>query len=590
MNEQERKQIQEQIDNLPKGIITVKKINGTPYEYWQFWENGKQISKRVKGAELEILRSQIEERKRLEKAIHDTEISGASQFRVLDQSFNTQVITGKALMEFTDVTKSYLTRECFEDLKDYIDSPPNDRILILYGLRRTGKTTLIRQMIRHMSEDKRSHCAFIQIVPGDTLDRLNKDLKLLQEKGYKYIFIDEVTLLDDFIEGAALFSDIFAASGIKIVLSGTDSLGFLFSQDEQLFDRCFFIHTTFIPYREFEHVLGIKGIDEYICHGGTMSMGGVDYNKTKMPFRSASSTNEYINSAIAHNIQHSLKNYKYEGHFRNLYELYERNELTNVINRVVEDMNHRFTLDVLNTAFKSHDLGISRNNLRSDRENPTDLLDDIDIDEVTERLRHLLEIRNHDEQEVLLKTVHLQEIEEYLKLLDLIDYVDIISSQGGKLIQERPIFTQPGLRYSQAEALISSLMQDEVFRNMGVKNRLRITDRILSEIKGRMMEDIVLLETKIAFPQHQVFIFKFAVGEFDMVVFDETSLSCKLYEIKHSSKIVHNQIRHLSSEEMCAEVEKQYGEICGKYVIYRGPDKNIDDIHYTNIENYLNSL
>ena len=91
---------------------------------------------------------------------------------------------------------------------------------------------------------------------------INADLKKLESAGYKYIFIDEVTLMKDFIEGAALFSDIFAASGMKVVLSGTDSLGFLFSEDEQLFDRCIMLHTTFIPYREFERVLGIGGIDE----------------------------------------------------------------------------------------------------------------------------------------------------------------------------------------------------------------------------------------------------------------------------------------------------------------------------------------
>lgn len=91
-----------------------------------------------------------------------------------------------------------------------------------------------------------------------------------------------MTLFSDFIEGAALLSDIFAASGMKIVLSGTDSLGFLFAEDEQLYDRCFMLHTTFIPYREFAGVLGINGIDEYIRYGGTMSLGGVDYNKKQM--------------------------------------------------------------------------------------------------------------------------------------------------------------------------------------------------------------------------------------------------------------------------------------------------------------------
>ena len=52
--------------------------------------------------------------------------------------------------------------------------------------------------------------------------------------------------MEDFIEGAALFSDVFAACGMKIVLSGTDSLGFLFTEDEQLYDRCILMHTTFI--------------------------------------------------------------------------------------------------------------------------------------------------------------------------------------------------------------------------------------------------------------------------------------------------------------------------------------------------------
>ena len=84
------------------------------------------------------------------------------------------------------------------------------------------------------------------------------------------MFLEEVTQMEDFIEDAALFSDVFAACGMKIVLSGTDSLGFLFTEDEQLYDRCILLHTTFIPYREFESVLGIHGIDEYIRNGGTM--------------------------------------------------------------------------------------------------------------------------------------------------------------------------------------------------------------------------------------------------------------------------------------------------------------------------------
>ena len=74
-------------------------------------------------------------------------------------------------------------------------------------------------MISEMDASMRSEAVFIQIQDSKALDDVNQDLKVLEEKGYRYVFIDEVTPLNDFIEGAALFSDVFAASGMKIVLS-----------------------------------------------------------------------------------------------------------------------------------------------------------------------------------------------------------------------------------------------------------------------------------------------------------------------------------------------------------------------------------
>ncbi len=597
MNADEKRYIQEQINNLPKGSITVKQINGRPYEYWQFRENGRQVTKRVKGEELETLRIQIAERKRLEKLLKEpafyenTSLSEASKAApVSSDTFSDSILIGKDLLRFAEPVRSFHKREIYQDLCDYIYGPNNDRVFILYGLRRTGKTTLIRQMILNMPPEMLDITAFIQITPHDSLSALNRNLRELDKQGIRYVFIDEVTLLSDFIEGAALFSDIFAASGMKIVLSGTDSLGFMFAEDDQLYDRCIMLHTTFIPYREFDRVLGVKGIDQYIRYGGTMSLGGVEYNKKQMPFSTSQRTNEYIDSAIARNIQHSLKNYQYEGHFRELYSLYEMNELTSAINRVVEDMNHRFTIDVLTRAFLSHDLGVSRTNLRKDRNVPSNVLDAIDEQEVTERLRTLLEIRNKEEQSIHLNDEHIREIREYLSMLDLTRDIDVVFSGSSFGSRKRTVFTQPGLRYAQAEALITSLMQDKDFRDTGIKERTRITERILDEIRGRMMEDIILLETSMAHPDSKVFTLQFAAGEFDMVVFDPRSISCRLYEIKHSSEQSPQQYRHLIDAKKLKEAEKQYGDIEGRYVIYNGDDSLHGEIQYLSVENYLLGL
>ena len=86
-----------------------------------------------------------------------------------------------------------------------------------------------------MTPEDKAQTVFIQIQEDNTLKDVNQDLKHLEKLGYRYVFIDEVTLLEDFIEGAALFSDIFASSGMKIVLSGTDSLGFMFTGHEELY-------------------------------------------------------------------------------------------------------------------------------------------------------------------------------------------------------------------------------------------------------------------------------------------------------------------------------------------------------------------
>ena len=591
MNEQEKNNIRKQIESLPKGSITIKKIRDKEYEYWQYWENGKHITRRVKGEELETLRAGIRERKRLEQLLREADIPDLQETSGMPEpipEYCSLVRIGDDLLRFAAQAAGYRHRELYRPLHDFVFGPAGDRVMILYGLRRTGKTTMLRQLVLDMPADMQKKTVFIQAVPKETLADLNRDLKDLESRGYRYVFIDEVTLLEDFIEGAALFSDIFASSGMKIVLSGTDSLGFLFAEDEQLFDRCIMLHTTFIPYREFDRVLGIKGIDEYIRYGGTMSLGGRDYNSLDTPFASRKRTNEYVDSAIAGNIQHSLKNYRYGGHFRALYDLYEKGELTGAINRVVEDMNHRFTLDVLTRAFRSQDLGMAKANLRRDRKNPTDVLDRIDTDEVTEILKNLLEIRNKEEQTIVLTEEHVREIREYLAMLDLISDIDVDYANGGK--GSRTVFTQPGLRYAQADALITSLMQDETFRDLGIRERTRITERIRDEIRGRMMEDIVLLETKLAEPEKRVCTLQFPIGEFDMVVSDPADLSCRIYEVKNSAEIVSQQYRHLADPEKCAETEKQYGDIAGKYVIYGGQDAEYDGIQYRNVEEYLCSL
>ena len=583
-------ELEREIALLPSGSIAVKRINDKEYYYHRINENGKRRETYVDFDKVDELRSQIEKRKSLAKELKELkrQLPKTPKIKTELPTFSTYVRVGEQLDGMAATVEKYKKRACYEAIHDYVFGEQQDKVFILYGLRRTGKTTLIRQIILNMKPDERQKAAFIQIKSSDTLSDINADLKTLEAQGYKYVFVDEVTLMEDFIEGAALFSDIYAGSGMKLVLSGTNSLGFIFTKQEQLYDRCIMLHTTFIPYREFENVLGISGIDNYIRYGGTMSISGVNYNEST--FTTKQSTDEYIDSAIARNIQHSLKYYQDGGHFRHLYDLYEKGEMTSAINRVVEDINHRFTKEVLTRTFTSHDLSLSARNLLHDRENPVDLYQTIDKENVTALLKSMLEILDKEEQEVEIDEIYAFQIKEYLTLLDLLMEVDLLHLPNVNQRESIIVVTQPGLRYAQATALVNSILLDEKFSELSAVERNRILERIMSEIQGRMMEDIVLLETKLANPDKDVFQLQFAVGEFDMVVANPKTLTCEIFEIKYSQEVVPAQYRHLIDSEKCAQTEHRFGRIICRNVIYRGKTIDLGNITYVNVEEYLNQL
>jgi len=581
------------IEQFPKGSIGTKTVNDRLYYYLRYTENKKKKEKYIPYDRLEALQDQLARRDALQSELNGlyTVREKETRYQTLADTklFRTIVRTGAALYEFAQPVKNLEKRDCYNDLQTYLYHPHTEKVLVLYGLRRTGKTTLIRQAILDMDEEAFSRTAYMRIRKGMTIHDVDEDLLALQERGYRYIFIDEVTLLEDFIEDCGFLADIYAASGMKIILSGTDSLGFLFARANELYDRCILIHTTFIPYKEFERVLGVKGVDEYIRYGGTMSLSGKDC-MSRSPFEQPLKARDYTDSAIAHNIQHSLKYYQYGGHFRALQDLYDHGELTGAVNRVVEDMNHRFTVEVLTKDFRSSDLSLAARNLKRDRKNPTSILYEIDIDQVTQRLTELLEIKNKDEQIINIQDYHALEIKEYLELLDLTADVEIINLPSGRTTK-RTVIAQPGLRYCQADALISALEKDMRIQELSREERKFVFSRIRTAISGRMLEDLILLETLKALPDKRVCKVQFGIGEFDMAVCDSGSGTCRIYEIKHSSQHTPEQYRFLTDQDLLDKTEYAFGRITERTVLYNGETfEEENGIHYQNIQEYLNSL
>ena len=606
MTELQKSEMLQRLAELPKGYVSRKMVRGRETFYHQWKENGKVKSKYLKAGEVDAFRELVRERHAIQEMLvsEGVDIGGRTR-RKWNADFETEVKVGASLRQFAAGVAGWEKRDALASILKYLRGETIDRVMIVYGLRRTGKTTMLKQAILDLSDEEFEKAAYIKVSPEHEMAELGRDMEKLHRAGIKFVFIDEVTLMRDFVSGSALLSDIYAGMQMKVVLSGTDSLGFWLSLKDELYDRAFLLHTTFIPFREHSRLLKTDDVDEYIRYGGTLRMGERNLDDpaafaADASFRDDETTRKYVDTAIASNIQHSLRFADEGRYFGKLYELYEAGELTNAVNRIIEDMNHRFLVEVVTNNFVSHDLGSAAQLLRNDRreELRSRILEAVDKVSVTGRLMQSLDIVNREQQTIKVTDEHVAQIMAYLKALDLLTICPIVSADPSVPSEDRVIFTQPGMRFAQAQALIHSLNKDRLFAAQSDRERERICAKIESDVMGRMLEDIVLCETIRSVPykrdkykQLRVFKLKFDRGEFDMVIHDPEHETCRLFEIKHTTERDDSQLRHLLDPAKLAYAEDNYGRILSRTVLYRGLDQGVSsNVTYRNVCDYLNSL
>ena len=125
---------------------------------------------------------------------------------------------------------------------------------------------------------------------------------------------------------------------------------------------------------------------------------------------------------------------------------------------------------------------------------------------------------------------------------------------------------------------------------MYVQEKTLAAEKILEDVRGRMMKDIVLLDRSRTLPNgKRAFRLRLSRREIDMVIYDRQANVCEEFEIKNSRKAVPEQTR-AQDVELNAEVEAKYGKAVRRSVIYRGESRMDGEIEYLNVEEYLKSL
>lgn len=480
-------------------------------------------------------------------------------------------------------------RDCYKELSNYIYSLSSSRICALYGLRRTGKTIMMQQMAKELIE-KGKRCRFYDCTASATMDDIDSILEKALQDNIKYIFIDEITSIKEFQECSSILADVYAAQGLKIIIAGTDSLSIMLAGAEQLYDRIQSIHTSYISFGEFHRLLS-KDLNDYILYGGTL---------TNTPYKNKQDEEEYYNTAIVNNIIHSLENSEgLRKYPPTLTELYENEEIVSTINKMIDKMNQNIVLKAVLRDFKNGPMSATIRNSRNDLNYKRYL----DIQTVINYTKAALDIKDKDEMKTKLSQLHLEEIKYYLKKLDLLLCLPVYDSlKTGVKAPDLELLLQPGMVYSHAVHLMDILTSKQTWLDdCKIEDRHEFIIRAENYVKGFILENQILANTYLNFKENEgLYISKlhhtFYDGneakecEADMIVVDKKTHQSYLFEVKYSRFIYDKQVRHLVDYDFIQYIGENFEPVAGRYLIYNGETKRVDDIQYINAEQYFKSI
>jgi len=177
-------------------------------------------------------------------------------------------------------------RKIFEKIKNTFFN--YKQILILMGLRRVGKTTLIYQIIEELLKKGTDpfhilYFSFDKVIkePIEIFKEYERITKINWKKERIYVFFDEIQKLDGWTSKIKLLYD--NLPNIKFCLSGSASLTIEEKSVKDLVGRCFGIEIKFLTLQEFAELYYGKNIDNFELYRSEIEAVFDDYVQRPFP-------------------------------------------------------------------------------------------------------------------------------------------------------------------------------------------------------------------------------------------------------------------------------------------------------------------
>ena len=501
---------------------------------------------------------------------------------------DTLVIIKSDTESFSETAKTvgaFSKRAVYDELMEYLTAPSKPVVCLLSGLRGTGKTTLMFQAMDELRESgKRS--VYLCADKTTKYREIHRILKELIAEGYSYVFIDEITFVADYHLSVANLANGAAATGVKVVLSGTDSLGLEFSAADELFHRHVMLRTTPMTFSEFKELFPEETLDNYFERGGAVT----DPHETK--FEDLDGHKGYYYTAVANNITHTILRRSEDPSVRWLVPAASNGSLYNVLHKIAALDTHVLVYSNMCGEFASALVGKVESTL-TQREMKSllnrasckydNLKEELDA-EISSRLNTEFAPCYQDYEADLA----IKELNELLQRIDVLyPFFECNLNSGSRT--KHFVLRQAGLLCAHVLAALDSckgLAQDDEV----------VAEILKQQANGLLLENIVQNDL-VHFYGKDLEIYKavFRDGdtqrEIDVVAVDKSKGTAFCFEVKNSSEPHENQCVHLKSENM-TEALKSFAKVSRveKFVIYRGKPGNFWDVTYLNAEKFLFSL
>ena len=498
----------------------------------------------------------------------------------LKTQFNAKRVEGLNV-QYTKKRKAYV------EVEEYVKSNKRDtKICAIYGIRRTGKSTLMKQVAQNLSDEQKKQAWFITCNHDtDFYDVIAFITKML-EKGDKYFFIDEITSAKNFQNIGQVLSDVFVKmDDAKIVVTGKDSLGLSLVHRGMMYDRIKFIPTTYTSFSEYSTLTDVNNIDDYIKLGSTL--------KTDC-FSSYKETQNYIETSIVSNIIGSLE--KSEGLKKyppTLTEIYNNNDLNNAIQRIINHFAQSLTVKILTEQITIHPLSTALHNLAEKGNKPGLLMrQNIDFEKINDSVAYALGI--HTTRTSPVEEKHINVLSDFLEDIGLITTIPVIESFSNRTFQnDMKIISHPGMFHAIIKYALNELQKNENWlQDVNNEDRTKLLESTYTSAVGDILENIVIKDifellsngkrvdkddffgentgrwyvSKLTFDDSQTE----QSHEADLIIFDKEKKETYLFEIKHSKEVVEQQSKQLENERFNQYVEENFGQVKRTIVLYNG--------------------